>query len=139
LLSEPGASCCPALADHLAEPRSFHMILLPSNISHSYRLITIGKKQLPQRSKSKERRQDIEWGKVLDISDDLSTLKERLGPRKYMTKTRGEFCRATGAEAELKVNAEQVSVTSPLLESPVAGGTSFTPPKPRVVPRRART
>lgn len=73
------------------------MVLIPTTPAHSYRLITIGRKLLPQRSKSKAKRPDIVWGKVLDISDDLSTLKERLGPRKYMTKTRGEL-RLRGGE-----------------------------------------
>lgn len=68
---------------------SFHFILMPFSPSNTYRLITIGRNLLPRRTESKGKRPDITWAKLLDVSDDLSTLKERLGPRTYETKTKG--------------------------------------------------
>jgi hypothetical protein len=52
-----------------------------------YRLITIGKKKLPD--PAAKGRHDVFWGTVTSIGDDLLGLVEGLGPKTYETKTRG--------------------------------------------------
>ena len=65
-------------------------LLLPSHLKGCYRLLTIGRKYLPKRDpNAKQKRPDICWGKVLEVSDIMSNLKEALGEKQYDTKTRG--------------------------------------------------
>jgi len=52
-----------------------------------YRLITMGKKQLPDPDHSG--RKDIFWATVATVGEDLDLLEEGLGEKSYETKTRG--------------------------------------------------
>lgn len=65
------------------------------NLTKKYfRLITIGKKRLPdpQSSGSNEsRRKELFWATVTAIGDDLTSLEKGLGEKSYETKTRGSF------------------------------------------------
>jgi len=49
-----------------------------------FRLITIGKKQLP-RPKAKS----VFWASVVTVGEDLHALEQGLGEKSYETKTRG--------------------------------------------------
>ena len=55
-----------------------------------YRLITIGKKKLPNPSSSVGKRKETFWATVTSVGDNLGNLVEKLGPREYETKTRGD-------------------------------------------------
>ncbi|KAK4051457.1 hypothetical protein OIV83_002941 [Microbotryomycetes sp. JL201] len=67
-----------------------HVILAPSHLKQCYRLLTIGRKYLPKRTEGQKQKQsDICWGKVLEVSDTFSHLKQSLGESSYETKTRG--------------------------------------------------
>ncbi|KAF9451822.1 hypothetical protein P691DRAFT_300234 [Macrolepiota fuliginosa MF-IS2] len=74
---EPGADAIPA-------PASTHE-------SKKYRLITIGKKHLPDPEKHaiQSARKEIFWGTVTALGDNLEELQKGLGPKTYETKTRG--------------------------------------------------
>ncbi|KAJ3571529.1 hypothetical protein NP233_g3703 [Leucocoprinus birnbaumii] len=78
-----------------------------------YRLITIGKKHLPDPEKIGARggsRKEIFWSTVTAIGENLEDLRSGLGPKTYETKTRGtrheEASRLTGRGAYAIVNVE---------------------------------
>ncbi|KAJ8496125.1 hypothetical protein ONZ45_g12568 [Pleurotus djamor] len=74
-LLEPGADALPAQAS--------------SNLSEAhYRLITIGKKELPDPA-TKSRRGKVFWATVAAVGDDLHDLEKGMQGRSYETKTRG--------------------------------------------------
>lgn len=56
-----------------------------------YRLITIGKKQLPdpEQGGSGKGRKETFWATVTAVGDDLHSLEKGLGEKTYETKTRG--------------------------------------------------
>lgn len=63
-----------------------------------YRLVTIGKKHLPDPEKIGARggaRKEVFWATVTAIGDDLEQLQSGLGPKTYETKTRGTRHEAT--------------------------------------------
>lgn len=64
----------------------FFIVLHPSQMS-CYRLLTIGKKELPDIGLSGKQRF---WGYVSLTSDRPEDIRDELGPQKYNTKTRGE-------------------------------------------------
>lgn len=64
----------------------FYMILKPDQ-KDTFRLTIIGKKELPESSKSGHRRY---WGYTASVSDKPEQIRELLGPEHYDTKTRGE-------------------------------------------------
>ncbi|KAL0579935.1 hypothetical protein V5O48_002106 [Marasmius crinis-equi] len=76
-LVSPGADAVPASA-----PISQHK---------KYRLVTIGKKKLPEASSggSGRGRKDTFWATVTKVGDDLDALEKGLGDKTYETKTRG--------------------------------------------------
>lgn len=57
-----------------------------------YRLVTIGKKHLPDPEKIGTRggRKEVFWATVTALGDNLDELRSGLGPKEYETKTRGE-------------------------------------------------
>ncbi|KAM0789160.1 hypothetical protein ACM66B_000009 [Microbotryomycetes sp. NB124-2] len=76
--------------DSIDDVAHLHVILVPSHLDNSYRLLTIGRKYLPKRTEGQKQKQsDICWGKVLEVSDSLGHLRETLGEREYETKTQG--------------------------------------------------
>lgn len=56
---------------------SFNILLLPSQVPNAYRQLTIGRKSLPQRHSQVEKRKDIFWGKIVDVS----LIGERVGEK----------------------------------------------------------
>lgn len=54
-----------------------------------YRLITIGKKELPH-PESTSRCGRVFWASVTAVGEDLHLLEEGLGAKSYETKTRGK-------------------------------------------------
>lgn len=76
---EPGADAVPA-----PEPINWK--------KKFYRLITVGKKRLPDpESSGKEasKRKEMFWATVTAVGEDLKSLVDELGPKSYETKTRG--------------------------------------------------
>ncbi len=75
---DPGADAVPASVK-------------PSNLKHKYRLITIGKKHLPDPEKlaGRSARKEIFWATVTAVGDNLEELHSGLEPKTYETKTRG--------------------------------------------------
>lgn len=67
----------------------------PANQSEvKYRLVTIGKKHLPDPEKIGARggaRKEVFWATVTALGDNLEQLRSGLGPKTYETKTRGEL------------------------------------------------
>lgn len=68
-----------------------HIILLPDSSAPSteavrnHRLIVMARKYIPDASKH-----EVIYGQVIHTGNDLSKLRDSLGPRSYDTKTRGE-------------------------------------------------
>ena len=62
-----------------------------STTKQHYRLITVGKKKLPnpERHVSGSRRKETFWATVTAVGDDLGSLEKGLGEKTYETKTRG--------------------------------------------------
>ncbi|KIK00090.1 hypothetical protein K443DRAFT_679452, partial [Laccaria amethystina LaAM-08-1] len=62
-----------------------------STTKQHYRLITVGKKKLPdpEGRGSGSRRKEIFWATVTAVGDDLASLEKGLGGKTYDTKTRG--------------------------------------------------
>lgn len=62
-----------------------------STTKQHYRLITVGKKKLPdpEGHGSGSRRKEIFWATVTAVGDDLASLEKGLGEKTYDTKTRG--------------------------------------------------
>jgi hypothetical protein len=62
-----------------------------STTMQHYRLITVGKKKLPdpEGRGSGSRRKEIFWATVTAVGDDLASLEKGLGGKTYDTKTRG--------------------------------------------------
>jgi len=58
-----------------------------------YRLVSIGKKRLPDPSGPGSGRKETFWGTVTAVGDDLASLEKGLGRKEYETKTRGEYSR----------------------------------------------
>lgn len=58
-----------------------------------YRLVSIGKKRLPDPSGPASGRKETFWGTVTAVGDDLASLEKGLGRKEYETKTRGEHLR----------------------------------------------
>lgn len=60
-----------------------------------FRLITVGKKQLPdpEAGGPGKGRKETFWATVTSVGDDLESLEQGLGEKKYETKTRGMLCR----------------------------------------------
>lgn len=77
-LLEPGEDAVPAPAD------------LDTSEKH-YRLITIGKKTLPDPQASRGGRKESFWATVTAVGDDLDNLEKGLGEKTYETKTRGKL------------------------------------------------
>ncbi|KAJ7165516.1 hypothetical protein C8R43DRAFT_878483, partial [Mycena crocata] len=75
-LPEPGADAIPATAA-LNEPEKH------------YRLITMGKKVLPDPDSHSGGRKQSFWATVTSVGDDLETLEKGMGEKTYETKTRG--------------------------------------------------
>ncbi|KZT62110.1 hypothetical protein CALCODRAFT_522468 [Calocera cornea HHB12733] len=87
-------------ASSLDDVSKFSILLLPrapgssaaapaepqGKANKQYRLISVGKKRLPDPSKKRE----VFWAAVLGYGDDLTELADELGPKDYATKTRGE-------------------------------------------------
>lgn len=76
----PGADAVPA-HEELDEPKK------------RFRLITVGKKQLPdpEQGGSGKGRKETFWATVTSVGDDLHSLEQGLGEKTYETKTRGMF------------------------------------------------
>lgn len=62
-------------------------VVLSPEASQRYRLLIIGRKQLPEPEKGG---QEKNWGFVDAISNNAETIENRLDPQAYDTKTRGE-------------------------------------------------
>lgn len=65
-----------------------------------FRLITIGKKRLPDPQISganESRRKELFWATVTAVGDDLISLEKGLGEKSYETKTRGSLTFNLGA------------------------------------------
>lgn len=60
----------------------------------SFRLITIGKKQLPD--PTSHGRNKVFWATVTNVGDDLHALDRGLGEKAYETKTRGKRLKPNG-------------------------------------------
>ncbi|KAF8887115.1 hypothetical protein BD779DRAFT_1611599 [Infundibulicybe gibba] len=73
---QPGADAVPAPAP-LDDPRQH------------FRLITIGKKQLPDTNAPQAGKRGVFWATVTSVGDDLQLLEKGLGEKSYQTKTRG--------------------------------------------------
>jgi hypothetical protein len=77
-LLEPGADAVPAAA--------------PLDMwGKHYRLITIGKKTLPDPDSHRGGRKESLWATVTAVGDDLEALESGMGEKTYETKTRGKF------------------------------------------------
>ncbi|BGP40971.1 hypothetical protein JCM10450v2_004976 [Rhodotorula kratochvilovae] len=70
--------------ESLDDVAKFHLLLSPEG-QGIHRLITVGKKALPDASESTR----PIWGQVLNVADDLKQFKDGLGAYTYETKTRG--------------------------------------------------
>ncbi|GAA5962403.1 hypothetical protein JCM3765_004282, partial [Sporobolomyces pararoseus] len=66
----------------LDDVSKFHLLLVPHH-SKLHRLIAIGKKALPEQSGRPL------WGEVLNVGEDMKSLKKNLGSYTYETKTMG--------------------------------------------------
>jgi len=55
-----------------------------------YRLLSIGKKRLPDTSEPGSQRKETFWATVTAVGDDLASLERGQGRKEYETKTRGE-------------------------------------------------
>lgn len=64
----------------------------PDNFTQKYRLITVGKKHLPDPKKLADgsRKKEIFWATVTAVGNNLEELHSGLGPKTYETKTRGQ-------------------------------------------------
>jgi len=60
---------------------------------NSNRLVSIGKKRLPDPSEPGSGRKETFGGTVTAVGDDLASLEKGLGRKEYETKTRGEYSR----------------------------------------------
>ncbi|GAA6009158.1 hypothetical protein JCM10207_004287 [Rhodosporidiobolus poonsookiae] len=63
----------------------FHFLLAPDSHKGRHRLIAVGKKHMPDASAGTRPL----WGEVLEVGEDLTSLKKSLGPSTYETKTMG--------------------------------------------------
>lgn len=63
------------------------LVVLSPEGRRPYRLLVIGRKQLPG---PEQRGRERNWGFVDQVSDDAESIEERLDPESYATKTRGE-------------------------------------------------
>ncbi|GAA6051092.1 hypothetical protein JCM3770_004708 [Rhodotorula araucariae] len=70
--------------ESLDDVAKFHFLMSPEG-QGIHRLITVGKKALPDANQSTR----PIWGQVLNVADDLKQFKEGLGAYTYETKTRG--------------------------------------------------
>ncbi|GAA5903514.1 uncharacterized protein JCM6883_005026 [Sporobolomyces salmoneus] len=71
-------------AHSLDDISKFHLLLVPHH-SKLHRLIAIGKKVLPDHEQSSRPL----WGEVLNVGEDMKSLKKNLGAYTYETKTLG--------------------------------------------------
>ncbi len=78
-----------ASPDGLFDVADLHLVLKPRE-RDLYRLLTVGKKRLPDPQAEGENF----WGYVASVSDDAGALADLLGPQIYMTDTLGERTRA---------------------------------------------
>lgn len=69
----------------LYDVSDIHLVLAPRDRA-VYRLLTVGKKRLPETD-------DRFWGYVAFVTDDTSALARELGPQSYVTETLGERTR----------------------------------------------
>lgn len=77
-----------ASPDGLYDVADLHVVLKPGD-QDLYRVLTVGKKRLPDRQAEGERF----WGYVAYVTADAQTLAEFLGPQSYTTETLGERTR----------------------------------------------
>ncbi|GAA5880478.1 hypothetical protein JCM16303_005396 [Sporobolomyces ruberrimus] len=68
----------------LDDVSKFHLLLVPHH-SKLHRLLAIGKKALPDHDQSSRPL----WGEVLNVGEDMKSLKKNLGSYSYETKTMG--------------------------------------------------
>jgi hypothetical protein len=71
--------------EKLEDVQRMFVVLSPEGSEH-YRLMVIGRKQLPEPERSG---QDRNWGFIESVSRDAKTIESRLVPQMYQTKTRG--------------------------------------------------
>ncbi|KAL7419740.1 hypothetical protein Q5752_005656 [Cryptotrichosporon argae] len=76
--------------ESLDDVSKFYIVLLPKSGSYAtkdyHRLITVGKKQLPEQGAKHQ----VIWGSVQGTADDMAGFKDALGPYEYDTKTLGK-------------------------------------------------
>jgi hypothetical protein len=81
------------------------VVAVPAPVTQSttkqhYRLITVGKKKLPdpEGHGSGSHRKEMFWATITAVGDDLATLEKGLGGKTYDTKTPGyiQFSQLTG-------------------------------------------
>lgn len=70
--------------DGVEDVQRLHMVLRPRGTDR-FRVLVIGRKRLPAVEEAHERL----WALVVDVADGTERLREALGPRTYVTKTRG--------------------------------------------------
>lgn len=83
----------------------------PQNqINKRFRLITVGKKQLPDPLGSGRggRRQTF-WATVVTVADDLHKLEKGLGEQTYETKTRGQCLHCMRYNAKLFLQVQDTT------------------------------
>lgn len=68
----------------LSDVSKFNLLLVPHH-SKLHRLLRIGKKVLPDHSKSSR----AMWGEIVSVGQDMKSLKESLGGYSYETQTLG--------------------------------------------------
>ena len=72
---------------------------VPAEPTHTkkkfYRLITLGKKQLPDPEHATGGRKETFWATVTAVGNDLESLEKGLDEKTYETKTRGELYSAS--------------------------------------------
>ena len=72
--------------ENLDDVQRLFVVLSPQGLQR-YRLLVIGRKQLPEPEQSG---QEKNWGFVDAVSKNAETIENRLDPQRYETKTRGE-------------------------------------------------
>ncbi|MDP8962166.1 MAG: hypothetical protein M3N32_11200 [Actinomycetota bacterium] len=110
-----------ASPDGLYDVADLHLVFKPHD-RRLYRLLTVGKKRLPDWQAEGERF----WGYVAFVTDDAEALAERLGPRSYTTETLGErtrhAVRPAGAGAYALLRRSRHTELAYVLELPEESG-----------------
>jgi hypothetical protein len=73
-------------SEALEDVQRMFVVLSPEGLQR-YRLLVIGRKQLPEPERSGQEKKN--WGFVDAVSKDAETIENRLDPQTYQTKTRG--------------------------------------------------